>query len=293
MTLLLSLLQCLTALASPRIVAIGDLHGDVQSSRHVLELAGIVDDAGHWIAGETILVQTGDITDKGPSSNGVIRLLMNLEAEATAAGGRVVALLGNHEVMNLQGDLRYVRPEDFEEFGGPASRQAAFAESGDLGRWLRARDAVALVDGNLFVHGGVSHRFAQHSPEALSRMTRDGIDGADPQRVLGREGPLWYRGYFLADEALACRELDGVLAQQGAKRMIVGHTVQRTGHIGVRCGGRLIGIDTGLSRFYGQHLAALEISEDDAAAIYPSGKVDLPDPPASPDEDGTRGASTR
>jgi hypothetical protein len=291
--LIIHLVLGLSALAGPRIVAVGDLHADPSAAFQVLQMAGIVDGAGRWIAGDTVLIQTGDSTDKGPSSLQVAQLLMRLETEATAAGGRLITLLGNHEVMNLQNDLRYVHPLDTAEFGGPEARQAAFAPTGALGRWYRSRNAVAVVDGNLFVHGGVSARFAHHSASALSQMVRAGIDGSDPERVLGREGPLWYRGFFLADEAIACAEAESVLAQQGARRMIVGHTVQREGRIGVRCGGRLIGIDTGISAIYGNHLSALEITADDARAIYPSAPKDLPDPPPNASTHGTSVVPTR
>ncbi len=278
MTPMLSLLLGLQAAAAPRIVAVGDLHGDPRASQSVLQMAKVVDDAGHWVGGDTIVVQTGDSTDKGPSSKSVAEFLMRLEAEAAAAGGRVVVLLGNHEVMNLQEDLRYVHPSDTAEFGSIEARKAAFSKTGALGRWYRGLDTVVSIDGNLFVHGGVSSRFSAFSPAQISDMVRAGVAGSDPDDVLGREGPLWYRGYFLADEVLACEEVSEVLAQQGARRMIVGHIVQRTGRIGSRCGGKLLGIDTGNSIVYGRHLAALEIHDDDARAIYASGSVDLPDP---------------
>jgi hypothetical protein len=278
MTFLLSLTLCLQAWAAPRIIAVGDLHGDPVATQELLGIAGVVDAAGQWIGKDTIVVQTGDSTDKGPSSKGVATFLMELEVQAKKAGGQVIVLVGNHEVMNLRHDTRYVHPNDEAEFGGADARRAAFGVEGTFGRWYRSRDAVARVQDNIFVHGGISARFSDFSATALSTMVREAIDQPRASPVLGPEGPLWYRAYFLADETIACAELEQVLAKQKAKRMIVGHVVQRTGRIGVRCGGRLIGIDTGNSIVYGRHLSVLEIQNDDAAALYSGGSVDLKDP---------------
>ena len=109
---------------SGRIVAVGDLHGDYSAWRDIARAAGIVSAKGRWIGGETTLVQTGDIADRGPKTLAIIRDIRRLEREARAAGGRVIVLVGNHEAMNVIGDLRYVTPEEF----------AAFADRGSAGR---------------------------------------------------------------------------------------------------------------------------------------------------------------
>ncbi|MCB9777110.1 MAG: metallophosphoesterase [Alphaproteobacteria bacterium] len=264
--------------SAARIVAVGDLHADLPAALAVLQLAGVVDEAGRWSGGRTVLVQTGDTTDRGPDSKEVIELLDRLEEEAEAAGGRVVALLGNHEVMNLTGDLRYVSPDDVADFGSPEARAAAFGPQGTLGRWLRERDAVAIVDDTVFVHGGVTAVAAVRGADGLSADVRAAIDTDPRAAVLGPEGPLWYRGYLQAPEPLACQELERALQALGARRMVVGHTTQKSGRVAVRCEGRLLGIDLGISDHYGRHLGAVELVGGDARAIYPSGAVDLPDP---------------
>jgi hypothetical protein len=101
---------------APRVVAIGDIHGAYDNFVQVLQMAGLVDDDAHWIGGTTHLVQTGDFTDRGKDTRKVMDLLMRLEEEAEEAGGQAHILLGNHEVMNLLGDLRYVNPEEYESF---------------------------------------------------------------------------------------------------------------------------------------------------------------------------------
>ena len=110
-----------------RIVAIGDLHGDCSAWRDIARGAGLVDANNRWAGGKTILVQTGDMTDRGPNSLKIIRDLQRLQREAARAGGRVVVLVGNHEAMNVTGDLRYVHPGEYAAFvdRDSASRRAS------------------------------------------------------------------------------------------------------------------------------------------------------------------------
>lgn len=99
-----------------RIVAVGDVHGAYDNFVSVLRLAGLVDEKLRWSGGRAHLVQTGDVLDRGPDSRKAMDLLMRLEKESRKAGGRVHALIGNHELMNLLGDLRYVSPREVEAF---------------------------------------------------------------------------------------------------------------------------------------------------------------------------------
>jgi len=107
-----------------RIVAIGDLHGDCSAWRDIARAARLIDANNRWAGGSTILVQTGDITDRGPDSLKIINDLRRLQREAQRAGGLVVVLVGNHEAMNVTGDLRYVHPGEYQ----------AFADRGSIGR---------------------------------------------------------------------------------------------------------------------------------------------------------------
>lgn len=99
-----------------RVVAIGDLHGDYQQYLKVMQSAGLVDKKGKWIGGETHLVQTGDVTDRGDDSRDIIDHLVKLSKQAKKKGGYVHMLIGNHEAMNMIGDLRYVTPGEFESY---------------------------------------------------------------------------------------------------------------------------------------------------------------------------------
>jgi hypothetical protein len=115
----------------PRIVAIGDLHGDFQAWQSIALNAGIINAKDHWSGGNTILVQMGDVTDRWADSLKIVRSLQQLQREAPRKGGRVIVVLGNHEAMNLLGDNRYTTQGEY----------AAFADSQSAARRDRVYEA--------------------------------------------------------------------------------------------------------------------------------------------------------
>ncbi|HVF37366.1 MAG TPA: metallophosphoesterase [Sphingomicrobium sp.] len=121
-----------SAQSPQRIVAVGDLHGDHDAWLAIARGAGLVDGKGRWTGGRTLLVQMGDIVDRGPDSLRVIRHLMRLQREAPRRGGRVIVLVGNHEAMMMTGDLRYVHPGEY----------AAFVDRGSKDRRDRIYEAI-------------------------------------------------------------------------------------------------------------------------------------------------------
>ena len=310
-----------------RIVAVGDLHGDLSAWRAIARAAGVMDAHGHWAGGDTVLVQDGDVVDRGPSSLAIIHDLMRLEREAPRAHGRVIALVGNHEAMNMTGDLRYVSPADFAGFVdadssrrrdavfaanetaiyaayrkrdpsmtaqairrawfeatplGWAEHEAAWRPEGPIGSWVIGHPAVVMLDGTIFVHGGISLAYACLPLAEINRRVAAALRTRDmaPDSIINDpSGPLWYRGLVTRDPsdetevpptAGPCRrstaapppsmeqELDQVLAAYGAERMVVAHTPILSG-IAVLHEGRLVRIDTGISGVFGGKLTFLEI----------------------------------
>jgi Calcineurin-like phosphoesterase len=120
------------------IVAIADVHGDFDDFIAILQRTGLIDPQNHWAGGKTTLVQVGDLLDRGPKPREVMNLMMVLEKEATQAGGRVVCLFGNHEIMNLMGDLRYVTPMNFASFAGSNSEKRQKAAYQEYVKWSRS-----------------------------------------------------------------------------------------------------------------------------------------------------------
>ena len=116
---------CATAQTSTpeRIIAIGDLHGDYDAFEAILFDAGLIDNRKRWSGGKTILIQTGDVPDRGPDSLRIIKKLQELQKRAPRKGGQVITLVGNHEAMNVVGDLRYVHAGEYEAFADRKSEQ--------------------------------------------------------------------------------------------------------------------------------------------------------------------------
>jgi hypothetical protein len=118
-----------------RLIAIGDIHGDFDDFALLLKKVGLADAGNHWSGGTSTLVQTGDLIDRGPKGRQVMDLLMSLEKEAATAGGHVVVLLGNHEVMNILGDLRYVAVQDYAAYADGESEQRRKAGYQEYATW--------------------------------------------------------------------------------------------------------------------------------------------------------------
>jgi hypothetical protein len=124
------------------VIAIGDVHGDFDDFVAILQHTGLIDKQNHWAGGKTTLVQVGDLLDRGPKPRDVMDLLMALEKEASKDGGRVVSLLGNHEVMNIMGDLRYVTPENYASFANANSEERRKSAYKDYVKWRESHTAL-------------------------------------------------------------------------------------------------------------------------------------------------------
>jgi 3',5'-cyclic AMP phosphodiesterase CpdA len=188
-----------------RVVAFGDVHGAFDPLVSLLRAQHVVDDELHWSAGATHLVSLGDLVDRGPASRRVLDLLMRLEGEAQSAGGAVHVVLGNHEVMNVVGDLRYVSAAEYAAFAGAAddalrdaawrarlerepgalrtdfdaayppgyfAHREAFSPEGRYGAWLLARPFLVVVNDTAFAHGGLPPLVAELGLEEANRALR-------------------------------------------------------------------------------------------------------------------------
>ncbi len=253
------------------------MHGDLAATQTVLRLAGLIDAAGHWSGGDTVLVQTGDQLDRGDDEQAILDLFVRLETEAEAAGGVVHVLNGNHELMNAAGDFRYVTPGGFEDFDDvpglalddaalgrvpPAakSRAAAFLPGGAYAKVLATRNTAVVVGDSVFVHGGVLPAYAPRL-DALNQAGRRWLWGETdpPPELLAPDGLVWTRAYSEPQPTeQACKDLGEALRLLDAKRMVVGHTVQKGG-ITSACDDRVWRIDVGMAAHYGGRPAALEI----------------------------------
>jgi hypothetical protein len=280
--------------ASARVIAIGDLHSDLNALRATLRLAGAIDSDDRWIGKDLTLVQTGDQIDRGDQDREVLDVLEKLESDAKAAGGAFYVLNGNHELMNAGFDFRYVSRRSFGGFDdfsrravGAAEqlpdaqrgRAAAFSPGGPYALKLAKHLTVALVGDSLFAHGGVLPAHVDYGLDRINRESQDFLAGrsrALPRALSAEDAPVWTRFYGGDVDEATCEVLGRVLAQVGAKRLVVGHTVQAAGINGA-CQDRLFRIDVGLSAFYGHNPAqVLEISAGGAKVLRAGASTDAP-----------------
>jgi hypothetical protein len=263
--------------APERLVAIGDVHGDLAAYRAALRLAGAIDADDHWSGGSLFVVQMGDLVDRGDDEPEILALTTRLETEAAAAGGHFVALNGNHEFMNAQLDFRYVTPEGFTDFGrfrDEASRDArsavprpmqgragAFEPGSRHAREFARRHTVVVVGDTVFVHGGLVPAVAAEGLDAINQAARAFFLGERPlaRFLQSEDGPVWHRGYAVEEGAETCAQLEDALSRVRAARMVVGHTVQ-DGGITEGCDERVWRIDVGLARYYDGPVQVLEIA---------------------------------
>ncbi len=191
-----------------RIVVVGDIHGAYAEFVRLLQATHVVDESLGWTGGKTHLVSLGDLLDRGAESRNVMDLLIRLQSEASAAGGQVIVVAGNHELMNLIGDLRYISSAEYKAFEAeePASMRAAefqeylrlpenvevtdaaakaafdnnypsgffahrkaFLADGQYGRWLTTLPAFVVVNDTAFVHGGLPPIVAATEPGELNK----------------------------------------------------------------------------------------------------------------------------
>ena len=196
-----------------RVTAVGDLHGSYDKAVRLFQGAGLIDDNLHWIGGDQHLVTAGDLLDRGTGDRQLMDLMMRLQKESQKAGGRVHVLLGNHEAMNLQRDMRYVNPRsfaawaddetekerrlalrkylsghlgsdrpsrtrsDFQQSFPPGffARQRSLDRDGEYGSWLLTLPAVIKVNGVVYVHGGITVETAALGIDGINRGVVDDL----------------------------------------------------------------------------------------------------------------------
>lgn len=261
-------------------MAIGDVHGDLDHLRRALRLAGAIDARDQWTGGKLVVVQMGDEIDRGDDDRTVLALVEDLKTQAASAGGELIALLGNHEIMNASLDFRYVTTggfaafSDVEDHGSAGStegvppfargRANAFAPGGPYAKLLALRPIAERVGETIFVHGGILPTHVAYGLERMDDELRQWFLGKrrdPPSAVVAEDGPVWTRVYSSEEGEPDCADLSDVLRKLGARRMVVGHTPQHRG-ANSACGGAVWRVDVGLARYFKGPIEAIEIRGD-------------------------------
>jgi hypothetical protein len=181
------------------VVAIGDVHNDFDDFVAILRRTGLIDQQNHWTGGKTTFVQVGDLLDRGPKPREVMGLMMSLEREAVQAGGRVVSLLGNHEMMNIMGDLRYVTPVNYASFADAHSEERQKAAYHEYDSWKSS---------HTYLLAELPHPMELTEAEWMARHPAGFIEQREAFGPKGQYGE-WLRGHA------AVAEIEGIIFLHG------------------------------------------------------------------------------
>ncbi|WP_144250540.1 metallophosphoesterase [Mucilaginibacter corticis] len=236
--------------AAGKTLFVSDIEGEFKVFRELLLKSKVIDQEYNWIYGANNLVIAGDLFDRGKDVVPELWLLYKLEDEAKAKGGSVHVLLGNHDIMNLDGDHRYTDGKYFKNawlMGTDAT--GLFGKDTELGRWLLSKNIVEKIGDVLVMHAGLSPEVARLnlSLEQLNHKARPYYDvkinqiPADFKVLFDKSSPFWYRAYF-RETKISMAGLDSTLQQYACKYIVVGHTIVKW-NVASYYEGKVIGID--------------------------------------------------
>lgn len=252
-----------------KIVCIGDIHGDYTAFIKALKKGKIIDNNLNYIAGNTHIVQMGDILDRksrDDSNNDedselkILSIIIRLQKEAYINNGGFHCIIGNHELMNIQGDFSYVSNKGFKSFNDSIiDRLTYFKPNGIFAKYLSDTwNPVIIIGTNLFAHGGISIDIAsKYNINIINELMRNYLRGnidlintsAFNKLFLDDNGILWNREYYLNNNSKS--DLITTLKSFKCNRMIVGHTPQINGIVS-KFNKKIWFVDTGMSEAFGK-----------------------------------------
>jgi Calcineurin-like phosphoesterase len=257
--------------AATKLLALSDIEGTFEGLNKLLVAGGVIDKDFNWTFGSGHLVICGDLFDRGEEVTACLWLLYKLEDEAKANGGYVHVILGNHDIMNLSEDFRYVAPKYMHAAALMGKEyKDLYTVNTELGRWLRTKNIMERIGDCLFLHGGISQTINETglSLKAINNRVRPYYQMSGYDSLLNRArvlpffedtSPFWYRGYFLAPRA-SMAQVDSTLNLFNVKRIVVGHDV--VDRIQTLYEGKVIAIDVD---YHAGNYQALAIEKD---ALY-------------------------
>lgn len=257
-----------------RRIIVGDIHGELDGCREILRNAGLIDNKDNWSSGDSILIQTGDVIDRGPCSREAVALLRKLQQEAYGAKAEVIRLCGNHELMILQNNFSHVNFNDpkslvieLKEEIARGDVRASYCDGDRLYSHAGLRSAIReiLLDEmksakpksksdkmNLFLLSDHINRIFKESVER-NDLDRHPIFHVGPER--GGCAPVG--GMFWCDFSSISPSVEAWIIPQ-----IFGHTPTRQNRVRTAHGLKLIDVDAGMCRVFGGARVYLEITPE-------------------------------
>lgn len=236
-----------------RQLIMSDIEGNFSAFRKLLQSAGVVDDRMEWTFGDGHLILAGDFFDRGYQVTETLWLIYALEEKAKRSGGHVHFILGNHDIMNMSADLRYLNPKYPENASlMHVDYNSLYNNDTELGRWLRSKNIIEKIGSNLYVHGGISRQVnfvGWDIPEINEKArpfysdTTYSYPNIQTEILFSDNGPFWFRGCYMPSPDFNRQVLDSTLTQFRIQRVITGHTpIADT--ISAFYDGKLINVDT-------------------------------------------------
>ncbi|NOQ27937.1 MAG: metallophosphoesterase [Bacteroidales bacterium] len=217
------------------LIAVSDVHGQYNLLIKLLRKHKVIDKHYNWIFDKGHLVILGDVFDRGSKVTEILWLIYRLEQQAKEKGGMVHVMLGNHELMVLNNDLRYVH-EKYTQSANLMSTtfNQLYSSNSFLGKWLRKKPVLVKINDMQFVHAGVSPKIVRYGftqseinecfiNKIIDKSKKSVLADSSLALLRGKDGPVWYRGYF-SESKITEQEVNGLLNYFDAKHIIVGHT---------------------------------------------------------------------
>jgi hypothetical protein len=250
-----------------RIIVIGDIHGDFNALIKSLKISNVINNQYQWIGKDTYVVQLGDQIDRGGrfdtyndenSELKIMTFLDNLDKKARKSNGRVLSLLGNHELMNVMGQMDYVSEKGIQQFGDVNNRRKLFAPGSNIAKYLACNRKVIIKIGDfIFIHAGIfPQTIYNENLNDINNFIRRYLNGEKElendnrfkKLYLNENSLLWYRG--MSQSEPNCKLVDTVTEYLKISGIIVGHTPQNK--INSECFNKIWRVDTGMSNAFGK-----------------------------------------
>lgn len=229
-----------------KLLALSDIEGNFEALQGLLQAHSVIDQNLKWSFGDGHLVLVGDFVDRGIDVAAVLWLIYKLEAEALQQGGQVHFILGNHEILNLQGNFHYAKGKYKKlasligvEDDAQDNNRLLYSLQSHLGQWLRSKNCIEKIGNQIFVHAGLSPEILKFdlSISQINNLVRQNLDldlykkpnsDSIASFLMGIQSPFWYRGLvrdYKYYPKISSNELSSILSYYKADRIIIGHSI--------------------------------------------------------------------